>query len=77
MSVPYLIDNSEYKRADPEIKVRCLIFFLKADEIYCMTYHSRTRFATNKSGVDVLVSFVDTASSNIILSSSSGRCGCR
>ena len=38
-----------------------------------MTYHSRTRFATRKSGVEALKPFRDTASLNIILSRASGR----
>ena len=40
-----------------------------------MAYHSHTRFATNKSGVEALMPFCATASSNINLSSSRGRYG--
>ena len=39
-----------------------------------MTYHSRTCFAMSKSGAEASTPFCDTASSNITLSRSSGRC---
>jgi len=42
-----------------------------------MAYHSRTRFATSKSGVEAFVPFSATASSNINLSISRGRYGSR
>ena len=46
-------------------------------EKLCMTYHSRTRLATSKSGVEAFVPCSDTATSNINFSSSRGRYGPR
>jgi hypothetical protein len=47
--------------------------FTLAGKIFRMVYHSFTRFAMSRRGLEALTPFSDTASSKINLSSSGGR----